>query len=84
MAEKWESSRAKEHIKSCHGQFDWMHLKNLAKLKGLRERKIRDSLEINNLEVKTEFDDTFKVSNRNLGNIVNTNSRKTLILNINL
>ena len=71
-------------MKYCQGQFDQICLKILAKLKSLQERKIRESLEINNLEEKTEFDDTLKVSNRNSGNIVNTNSWKTLILNIDL
>lgn len=71
-------------MKYCHGQFDQICLKILAKLKSLQERKIRESLEINNLEEKTEFDDTLKVSNRNSGNIVNTNSWKSLILNIDL
>lgn len=71
-------------MKYCQGQFDQICLKILAKLKSLQERKIRESLEINNLEEKTEFDDTLKVSNRNSGNIVNTNSWKSLILNIDL
>ena len=71
-------------MKYCQGQFDQICLKILAKLKSLQERKIRESLEINNLEEKTEFDDTLNVSNRNSGNIVNTNSWKSLILNIDL
>ena len=47
------------------------NLVNLAKLKNLRERNIREFLEINNLEVKTESDGSSKVLSRDQENIVN-------------
>ena len=53
-----------KHTKSCHGQFNWLHSRTLGRFKNLRERKIREFLEINNLELKTEFDDTMNVLNR--------------------
>ena len=71
MAGKWESSDSTEHTKSCHEQFDCLHPRTLAKLQNLGERKMRLSLAINDLEVKTECDDTIKVLNRDRGNIVN-------------
>ena len=40
----------------------------------IRERKIREWLEINNLETKAQYDKSIKVLNRDRGNIVNTNS----------
>ena len=50
----------------------------------LHERKIRESLEINNLETKAECDKSIKVLNRDRGNIVNTNSWKPLFRKINM
>lgn len=41
-------------------------------------RKENESLEINKLEVKGEFDDIIKVFNPNRGKIVNPNSWKPL------
>ena len=41
VAGKWESLGATEHMKSCHGQFDWLHLRTLAKLKTLKLIKKR-------------------------------------------
>ena len=52
MAGKWEASSAPEHSKDCHGRFNWLHAKVLTKLSNIHERKIRESLEINNLETK--------------------------------
>ena len=74
MAGKWEVSGATEHFKDCHGWFNWLHPKTPAKLSNIHERKIRESLEINNLETKAEYDKSIKVLNRDRGNIVNTNS----------
>ena len=48
------------------------------------ERKIRESLEINNLEAKAEYEKSMKVLNRDQGNIVNTNSWKHLFRKINM
>ena len=41
--------------KDSHGRFNWLHQKTLAKLSNIHERKIRESLEINNLETKAEY-----------------------------
>ena len=84
MAEKWEASDAVEHSKDCHGQVNWLHPKTLAKLSNICERKIREWLEINNLETKSEYEKSIKVLNRDRGNIVNTNSWKPLFRKINM
>ena len=55
-----------------------MHQKPLAKLFKIQERKIRESLEINNLKTKAEYDKSIKVLHRHRGNIVITNSRYLL------
>ena len=68
MPGKWEASGATEHSKDCHGRFNWLHPKTLAKLSNIHERKIRESLEINNLETKAEYDKSIKVLNRDRGN----------------
>ena len=70
---KWEASGATEHSKNCHGWFNWLYPKMLAKLPNIHKRKIRESLEINNLETKAEYNKSIKVLNRDQGNIVNTN-----------
>ena len=84
MTGKWEASGATEHSKDCHGRFNWLHPKALAKLSNIHGRKIRESLEINNLETKAEYDKSIKVLNRDRGNIVNTNSWKPLFRKINM
>ena len=71
---KWKASDATEHSEDCHGRFNWLHPKTLTKLSNIHESKIRESLEINNLEKKVEYDKSIKVLNRDTGNIVNTNS----------
>ena len=58
--------------------------KTLAELSNIRERKIRESLEINNLETKSEYEKSIKVLNRDRGNTVNTNSWKPLFRKINM
>ena len=73
MAGKWEASGATGHSKDCHGWINWLHPKMLAKLSNIHKRKIRESLEINNLETKAEYNKSIKVLNRDQGNIVNTN-----------
>ena len=75
---------ATEHYKECHGQFNWLHPKTLAKLSKIYERKIRESLEMNNLETKPEYNKSIKVLNRDRGNIVNMNSWKPLFRKINM
>ena len=84
MAGKWEASGVTEHSKYCHGRFNWLHPKTLAKLSNIHERKIRESLEINNLKTKAEYHKSIKVLNRDRGNIVNTNSWKPLVRRINM
>ena len=74
MTGKWEALGVTEHSKNCHGQFNWLHPKTLAKLSNIHERKIRKSLEINNLETKAEYSKSIKVLNRDRSNIINTNS----------
>ena len=84
MARKWEASGSTEHSKECHGRFSWLHPKTLAKLSNIHKRKIRESLEIKNLETKAEYDISIKVLDRDQGNIVNTNSWKPLFCKINM
>ena len=74
MAGKWEALGVTENCKDCHGRFNWLHPKTLAKLPNIHERKIRESLEINNLETKTEYDKSIKGLNTDCGDIVNTNT----------
>ena len=64
MAGKLEASGATEHPKDCHGRFNWLHPKTLGKLPNIHKRKIRESLEINNLETKPEYNKSIKVLNR--------------------
>ena len=84
MTGKWEASGATEHSRDCHGRFNWLHPKTLAKLSNIHERKIRESLEIYNLETKAKYDKSIKVLNRDRGNIVNTNLQKSLFRKINM
>ena len=84
MTGKCEASGATEHSKDCHGWFNWLHPKTFAKLSNIHERKIRESLETNNLETKAEYDKSIKVLNRDRGNTVNTNSWKPLFRKINM
>ena len=79
-----EASGAPKHPKDCHGEFNWLHPKTLAKLHNIHECKIRESLEINNLETKVEYNKSIEVLNKDRINIVNTNSRKPLFSNINM
>ena len=62
MVGKWEASG--EHSKDCHERFNWLDPKTLAKLSNIHEGKIRESLEINNLQTKAEYDKSFKELNR--------------------
>ena len=84
MAGKREASDATGHSKECHGRFNWLHPKTFAKLSNIHESKIRESLEINNLETKAEYDKSIKVLNRDRGNIVNANSWKPFFCKINV
>ena len=64
MDGKWGPLGATEHSKDYHGRFNWLHPKTLANLSNIHERKVRESLEINNLETKAEYDKSIKVLNR--------------------
>ena len=74
MCGKWESSRATEHTKECHGQFDWLHQKIVRILPYMYKRKIREALEINKLKKINEKDKTFSVLNWDNGDYVKRNS----------
>ena len=63
---------------SCHEQFDFLHPRDLATLQNFVERKLRSSLAINEIGVKTECDDTIKALNRDRENIVNKNPLKRI------
>ena len=64
MAGKWEALGATKHSKDCLRRFNWLHPKTLAKLSNIYKRKIRESLEIKNLETKAEYHISIKVLNR--------------------
>ena len=63
-------------------RFNWLRPKTPAKLSYIHEHEIRESLEINNLETKAEYDKSIKVVNRDRGNRVNTNSWNPLFRKI--
>ena len=42
MKGKWEAPVATEHSEDCHGRFNWLHPKTLAKLRNIHESKIRE------------------------------------------
>ena len=58
--------------------------KRLQKLANIKERKIRESLEINKLETKAKYRKSIKVLNRDRGNIVIRSSWKPLFSKINM
>ena len=64
MIEKWEASVATEHSEVCHGWFNWLHPKMFAKSPNIQKFKIKESLEISDLEMKAEYNKSIKVLNR--------------------
>ena len=76
---KWDNSGATEHTLTCHGQFNWIHPKTIAREKDYRNRKIREALEIK----KAKFNKKIKVLNMDEGNLVKTNTWTPLLANIN-
>ena len=50
----------------------------------IHERRIEESLQVNNLETKVEYGKTIKVLNRDRGNAVNANSWKPMFCKINM
>ena len=79
MAGRGEATGATEHSKDCHGRFNRLYPKTLAKFSNIQVYEIKESLEINNLETKAEYDKPIK-----LLNTVNTNSWKPLFRKINM
>ena len=69
MIGKWEGSGVTELSNDCHGLLNWLQPKTLAKFRNIQECKIRESLEINNLETKAEYNKPIKVLNRDRGSI---------------
>ena len=76
---KWDHSRAKEHSLTCHGQFNWIHPKTIARENDYTRRKIQEALEIK----KSKYNKMIKVLNRDEGNLVRTNTWTPLLANIN-
>ena len=76
---KWDNSRATEHTLTCHGQFNWIHPKTIARENDYRKRKIWEALEIK----KAKYNKKIKVLNREEGNLVKTNTWTPLLANIN-
>ena len=72
----WLSSRATEHTKVCHGYFDWLYPKTLSIKNRYRDRKVRESLEVDMAAVRYGQD---KALNRSNGNFVKTNVWKPLL-----
>ena len=67
---KWDKSGATKHILTCHGHFNWIHRKTIARENDYRKRKIREALEIK----KAKYNKKIKVLNRDEGNLVKTNT----------
>ncbi|XP_065684396.1 uncharacterized protein LOC136096749 [Hydra vulgaris] len=70
--QKWSSSGATEHSKTCRGNFDWLNPKTLAVVQEYKIRKIRESLEINKAKVRCEIGIGEGVLNRDDGDKVKT------------
>nr|XP_047143089.1 uncharacterized protein LOC124817277 [Hydra vulgaris] len=70
--QKWSSSGATEHSKTCRGNFDWLNPKTLAVVQEYKIRKIRESLEINKAKVRCEIGIGESVLNRDDGDKVKT------------
>ena len=76
---KWDNSGAIEHSLTCHGQFNWINLKTIARENDHRKRKIRETLEIK----KAKYNRKIKVLKRDEGNLVKTNTWALPLANIN-
>ena len=79
MKGNWEASGATEHCKFCHCQFNWIHPKTLSVVSNYRERKVRETLEINKGRTLEETSSSFTLINRDNGNLVSSNAWKPLI-----
>ena len=67
-----------QHNLTCHGQFNWIHPKTIARENDYRRRKIQEALEIKN----AIYNKKIKVLNRDEGNLVRTNTWIPLLANI--
>ncbi|XP_065657975.1 uncharacterized protein LOC136082496 [Hydra vulgaris] len=68
--QKWLSSGATEHSRTCRGTFDWLNPKTLAVIPEYRIRKVRKSLEINKSRIRHEIGIGQTVLNRDDGDTV--------------
>lgn len=55
---------ATDNTDSCYGQSQWLYLEAFVNLKNLRRSGIHESWEIKNRRVKSKFDDSVKVLNK--------------------
>ena len=76
---KWDNSGATEDSLTCHGQFNTIHTKAIARENDYRRRKIRKALEIK----KAKYNKKIKVLSRDEGNLFRTNTWTPLLGNIN-
>ena len=76
---KWDNSGKTEHALTCHGQFNWIHQKVIARENEFRKRKIWEALKIK----KAKCNKKIKILNRDGGNVVKTNTWTPLLANIN-
>ena len=63
----------------CHGQFNWIHTKTIARENDYRKRKIWEALKIK----KAKYSKKIKVVNRDEGNLVKTNNWALLLASVN-
>ena len=74
---KWESSGISEHAKKCHGHINWNDTETIKIESNQFQRKVRESLEIQNYNSKNEG------MNLDPGNYVTTTFWKPLMKFIN-
>ena len=76
---KWDDSGATEDSFTCHGQFNWIHPKIIARENDYTKRKILETLEIK----RAKYNKNIKVLKRDEGKLVKTNPWWPLLANIN-
>ena len=76
---KWDNSGATERTLACHGQFNWIHPKIIARENNYRKRKIWEALEIK----KAKYNKKIEVLSRDEDNLVKTNTWTPLLANVN-
>ena len=72
-------SWATEHTFRCHGQFNWIHPKTIARENNYRKRKIPEAPKI----MKVKYNKKLKALNRDLGNLIKANADIPKLANIN-